>query len=317
MKILKSKLSILSASVLLTTGLLGSGHAYAGFQENHSARLSLVETQPKSIRSENKKVLQIFEDRYVPESIQKKYNLNDTWFDKSQPQTTLPTSLLPDTLEIRSSKPASEAIVTGTWRANKGEPLRNVLQRWSERSQIDLMWASPESPVLKEGFSFVGKYQDAVNKLIKKEGGDAIHSQYRSEGLDPVMMTPAATITTNTAPMDDADTANNSEPIPNTFSRIFTPEKNENQKPETRWFGLSGAPLAEVIKVWAEDAGVTLIWRSEKNFALQESISQIGHFEDAVFKALSQFDNHPIRPVGEIYNDPDKGLILIVKTEVN
>jgi hypothetical protein len=317
MKIKNSKLSILSVSAVLTMTVLASSVSYAGFQENHSVQVTPVEIQPQPVTTQPKKALQIFDDRYVPENIQKKYNLSDDWFDKSQQKNVMPTQLLPNTLEIRSAKPLSDAIVTGTWRASKGEPLRSVLQRWSERSQIDLMWASPESPILKENFSFVGKYQDAVNKLIKTEGGDAIHSQYRSEGLEPVMMAPASTITTNTPPVEKQESPQEIKPVPNAFSRIFTPTKDENQKPETRWFALSGAPLAEVIKVWAEDAGVTLIWQSEKNFALQKSISQVGHFEDAVFKALSQFDNHPIRPVGEIFNDPDKGLVLIVKTEVN
>ncbi len=318
MKILKSRLSIISLQVMLGYTFLGIGSAYAGFQESHSVRITPIETQPQISQPEKKAALEIFDDRYVPETVQKKYHLNDGWFDAQQPAVVAPTPLVPDTLEITSPEKSSEEIVTGTWRASKGEALRDVLQRWSGRSKIDLMWASPESPTLKDGFSFVGKYQDAVNELIKKEGGSTIHSQYRSEGLEPVMMAPASTVTTNTPPLIEQENKDESNVTSNPFTKIFKPVNTENEKPETRWFGLSGAPLAEVVKVWSEDAGVTLVWQAEKNFALQKTISHVGHFEDAVFKALSQYDNDAIRPVGEIYNDLQTGkMVLLVKTEVN
>lgn len=318
MKILKSKFSTTSTIFLFCCTALISNYSHAGFQQNSSMGSSLTSNQSQHPIAEEKKSLQIFNDRYVPESIQKKYKLEDKWFDVKSSENKDPIPLNKDVLEIRSNQITEPQIANDTWRARKGEPVRDVLQRWSERSGINLMWATPESPILKDSFSFVGRYQDAVNTLIKKEGGETIHSQYRSEGLDPVMMVPASTITTNTPPLVEPEKDTKSEAPNNTFTEIFKPSNENNEKPETRWFGLSGAPLAEVIKVWSEDANVTLIWQSEKNFALQETISHVGHFEDAVFKALSQHDNESIRPVGQLYNDPKTGkLVLIVNTEVN
>lgn len=215
-----------------------------------------------------------------------------------------------------------------SWRARKGETVRDVLQRWSVRGGTDLMWASPDSPVLQKGFTYVGKFQDAVNALIRAEGGDRIHSQYRSEGLNPVMMAPASTVTTSAPAIDpispivsdkDSLPAAQAQPVPlGSFSEIFQPEQKKDVRPETRWFALSGAPLAEVLQIWSDDAGIQLIWQSERNFAVKESISQIGHFEDAIFKALSQYNADDIRPVGEIYRDPQSGQqVLVVRTEVN
>jgi hypothetical protein len=318
MKILKPKFSTFSALYFFGYAVLSSSSGFAGFQENHTVFVEEANVKSKVQIPEKKKALQIFDDRYVPESIQKKYNLEDKWFEGKSPSHQEPVSQVKDVLEIKANEVAEPQVINESWRARKGESVRDVLQRWSERSQTDLMWASPESPVLKDSFSFVGKYQDAVNALIKKEGGEAIHSQYRSEGMDPVMMVPASTITTNTPPKIETQQEEKVSTSNNTFVEIFKPASTKNEKPETRWFGLSGAPLAEVIKVWSEDADITLIWQSEKNFALKESISQVGHFEDAVFKALSQYDNESIRPIGQLYNDPKTGqLVLIVKTEVN
>jgi Toxin co-regulated pilus biosynthesis protein Q len=324
MKISKSKFSTISALSFFGLAILLSGTGYAGFSENNSVRVSepvSPSVSPsKSIKSEKQKALQIFNDRYVPESTQKKYKLDDKWFEGKSPSEGVIVYSPKDILEVKPNTIAEPVVINDTWRARKGETIRDVLQRWSERSQIHLMWASPESPILKDGFSFIGKYQDAVNLLIKKEGGETIHSQYRSEGLDPVMMVPASTITTNTAPLTE-ETAPEEEKAQqgvSSLTKIFKPAESQEKRPETRWFGLSGASLAEVIKVWSEDAGVTLIWQAEKNFALQESISQVGHFEDAIFRALSQYDNEPIRPVGQLYQDSKTGKsVLIVKTEVN
>ena len=248
------------------------------------------------------------------------------------------TSDKPDVATANVLAPHSE-IVVETWRARKGESLHDVLQRWSVRGHADLMWASATTPFLKEDFSYVGRFQNAVNKLIQDTAPNKIHSQYRSEGLNPVMMAPASTVTTSPPPIVAEDKKEISKDIQkeppketpknvpqkgepqagkdNALARIFEPKKDKESSPETRWFGLAGSPLAEVIQVWADDAGVRVIWNSEKNFALKETVSQIGHFEDAVFKALSQYDAESVRPVGEMYNDPKTGQkILFVRSDV-
>lgn len=330
--------------------LIGAGTAYAGFdfsstgqtirQTGAAAPAQIDGSALATPDAVNTKApaLQVFQDKYVPDAIRKKYNLKDDWYGNDQPQTpqppasqqrtleiiqdsNAPQSIVPDAVEPVTAVPApviqaEPAAVVDTWRARKGENLRDVLQRWSTRGNTNLMWASPDTPVLQKDFSLVGKYQDAVNALIKETGGDKIHSQYRSEGMSPVMMTPASTVTTNApAPLPP-----NIAVVPKDqglLSKVFEPQKKEETKPETRWFGLSGAPLAEVIQVWADDAGVKLVWQSEKNFALKESISRVGHFEDAVFQALSQYDEESIRPVGEMYNDPKSGQqVLLVRTDI-
>ena len=328
--------------LFLGTTLGGLAQSYAGFQVTDSSSQDLpvpmsvsnVQMDGSPLPTVTKsKGLEIFNDRYVPDSVRKKYNLNDDWFGKEIPANAQPTSLTPNDMTAVPAMPAMPPLdfpspvaqpevkaPLESWRGRKGENIRDVLQRWSSRTGANLMWASPDAPVLQKEFTYVGKFQDAVNELIKTEGGDKIHSQYRSEGLNPVMMAPASTVTTNTAPANkDAVPVPEVTPTTNPLAKIFQPEeKKPDAKPETRWFALSGAPLAEVMKVWAEDAGVRPTWQSEYNFAVKESISQVGHFEDAVYRALNQYSAEEVRPVGEIYRDPQSGqLILLVRTEVN
>lgn len=364
-----SKLATLPfvAALFLGTTLGGLTQSHAGFQvaapnaaepaQNQKAPEANVEMDGTVLPApQTEKTFEVYNDRYVPDSVRKKYNLDENWFGKTQApvEASQPTPITPNILEVAPIKAAMpevkapveapvappvevsaeapvEAKVTEaipkrepveSWRGRKGENIRDVLQRWSVRGGTDLMWASPDTPVLQKEFTFIGKFQDAVNALIKAEGGDKIHSQYRSEGMNPVMMAPASTITTNTAPALPDEVAQpevkKPEPVVNPLAKIFVPEKKVDAKPETRWFALSGAPLAEVIQVWADDAGVKLVWQSEKSFAVKESISQVGHFEDAVFRAFSQYDSEKIRPVGEIYQDPLSGQkTLLVRTEVN
>lgn len=328
----------LLVALFLGTTLGGLGQSYAGFQVTEQSApqepapmiVSNAQMDGSSLPPvAEAKALEVFNDRYIPDSVRKKYNLDDNWFGKNAPLETPPAPLTPpppvvSEPETLSAQPApvleSKTAIVESWRGRKGENIRDVLQRWSERGSANLMWASPDAPVLQKDFTFVGKFQDAVNALIKAEGGDKIHSQFRSEGLNPVMMEPASTVTTNTPPaVKEAPQPEAAAPAPavNPLAKIFQPEVKKDVRPETRWFALSGAPLAEVMRVWADDAGVQLIWQSERNFAIKESISHVGHFEDAVFKALSQYDAEEIRPVGEMYRDPKTGQpALVVRTEV-
>lgn len=337
MNVIKAtSLSLISLSLVLGAETANAGFDFTTAGQNSAAPVPMFTQPPADIHmdgtplplsdAEKKPALQIYNEKYVPDSIRKKYNLKDDWYGQATPVDVMPVTE-PQPLNATGLAPAPDVptaqktlptVISESWRARKGENLRDILQRWSERSGTNLMWASPDVPVLQKDFTYLGNFQDAANAIIKEAGGQNIHSQYRSEGLSPVMMTPASSVTTN----NPAPLPSNVAVVPKEktlLSKVFMPEeKSVDTAPETRWFGLSGAPLAEIIRVWSEDAGVTLIWQSEKNFALKESISQVGKFEDAVFKALSQYDSEQIRPVGEMYNDPQNGQrILVVRTDIN
>lgn len=273
--------------------------------------------------------LQIYNERYIPDTIKKKYKLTDSWYGDG---VTTPASPSPNAVASlpASSAPFSEQAPAPmspagqplslsdvkqyekleSWRARKGEPVREIIKRWSQRDGTELMWATPDDPVLPKDFSYVGSLQDAVTALLRASG-QTLYTQYRSEGLTPVMMTPAATV---------KNTASAAAPAPTTTVGgvpldIFKP-KPDLKGPETRWFALSGASLMEVLQVWAEDADAQLVWQASSNFALKDSVSQVGHFEDAVFKVLSQYDNDELRPVGQLYADPKSGQkVLLIRND--
>lgn len=353
--------------LFLASSVAGMGSSYAGFGATYLGQKTEAQQSEETLkgmaaaRHSSAPALQVYDDRYVPDVVRKKYGLSDDWYGKGEAFSKvepLPSSkpvddmsgmsvpvkgkesvapadslmLSPKTLTPEDKTgPAPvaavpqaapeltakvSAITVESWRARKGENLRDILKRWSDRGHANLMWASSEVPVLEKDFSFFGKYQDAVNALIKSTGGANIHSQYRSEGFDPMPLTPAATVTTNSPPVA-LETERKVEEKPYSLMEAFKPAPKEDRRAETRWFGLSGAPLAEVIRVWCDDAGVKLIWQSEKNFALKESVSQVGQFEDVVYLALSQYDKEDVRPVGEIYHDPRTGeRVLLVRTDV-
>lgn len=210
--------------------------------------------------------------------------------------------------------PASYSRVE-TWRARKGEPIREVLKRWSQREGKELMWASGDAPNLPKDFSYVGPLEGAVSALIQSTGVP-LYTQYRSDGLTPVMMSPASTVKTETAPVAPEPAVTVDAAVAPAAAAPLTPVPAGPKRVETRWFALSGASLPEVLQVWADDEGATLIWEASRGYALKDSVSQVGHFEDAIFKALSQFNNDEMRPVGQLYADPATGKkVLLIRND--
>ncbi len=162
--------------------------------------------------------LVVYNEYYVPDSIRSKYHLenkpstpaenlpivedvrqeapeqNDTPLTRSSalstplaPVETRPTlnietvntaAPLPGTLP-ETTAPASPTQPIETWRARKGENLKNVLTRWAARESIDLNWNSKSAPDLSKDFSFVGKFEEAVEKLLQEATGNHLQSQLK------------------------------------------------------------------------------------------------------------------------------------------
>lgn len=264
----------------------------------------------------------------VPPELDAPRGMSSPPLPSSQPGTMVISDQPLQAPEIAVKAPAY--IKVSSWRARKGEPVREVIRRWSEREGTELMWAAPNDPVLAKDYSKVGTLQDAVTGVLR-EAGQPLYTQFRSDGLNPVMMSPASTVTSDVAPpqvvaapvdlvMAEPPRAQiiKSQPQaqpqvqPQSFKATLGPIQRE-----TRWFALSGASLKEVLQVWADDEGAELIWQAGGDYALFNSVSQVGHFEDAVFKALSQFDNQDgNRPVGEMYKNPGNGRkVLLIKAD--
>lgn len=178
-----------------------------------------------------------------------------------------------------------------TWRARQGELLKDVLARWADREQTDFIWTAAESPKISKEFSYVGKFNEAVTKLMAQDSGTL---KMKFEDDMPEMTASIAALA------DDAQVA---EPL--------------SDAPDNKsWFGTSGASLQAVLHAWAESEGATLVWQSSNNFALPQTYNEKGSFEHAVGEILSRYETKSLRPVGQLYKNPVSGeKVLVIKTD--
>ena len=140
--------------------------------------------------------------------------------------------------------------------------------------------------------------EEAARRLSAKSPNrpDPTGQQMASGWTDPKVIRPN--------PADVMVTPNNAAPVAKSITRNM------------RWRALKGASLQDVLGLWADGAGVRLIWLPVDSFAVQRSLSQEGPFEPAVQSLLEQFDGQAKRPVGRIYREPgSNNLVLVVQQD--
>ena len=268
--------------------------------------------------------LEIVNERYVPESVRQKYKMGDDYFEMTEPKTA-PIIVQPEgkavekapvsePVEIANIPPAQPLIKTipaapralvveappkpvapvipvpeerqDTWRARKGEKLKEVLKRWSDRADTEFAWTAAESPVIKSEFSYVGTFQEATKRLMDKNAG-----QLKMKFADDIAPPPAIETALPVA-----------QPVP--------PVKTQS------WTAGKGAPLETVLRAWAESEGASLVWDTDENFAVRAPVNQNGDFEEAVTGVLTQFDALKTRPVGQLYKNPVSGeKVLVIRAD--
>lgn len=74
------------------------------------------------------------------------------------------------------------AYIVDSFRARKGESLRDVLRRWAERAGIDLVWTMPTDITLEKDFSYVGKFETALNGLIAAYPESGLKTTFVAQG---------------------------------------------------------------------------------------------------------------------------------------
>lgn len=277
-------------------------------------------------RHQKKPALEIVNERYVPESVRQKYKMGDDYFEMTEPKTA-PIIVQPqgkvaeqapvsEPVEIANIPPAEPLIKTipaapkalvveapakpappvipvpeerqDTWRARKGEKLKEVLKRWSERAGIEFAWTAAESPVIKSEFSYVGTFQEATKRLMDKNAG-----QLKMKFADEVP-----------PPAEPVLPVAQAAPVP------ADPVKTQS------WTAGKGAPLETVLRAWAESEGASLVWDTDENFAVRAPVNQNGNFEEAVTDVLTQFDALKTRPIGQLYKNPVSGeKVLVIRAD--
>lgn len=85
---------------------------------------------------------------------------------------------------------------------------------------------------------------------------------------------------------------------------------------EKRWRAIKGTNLREVLDVWTKNDNVRLLWKTQREFSIADSVSMQGTFEDALLGLLGQYQGDKKRPLGRIYVDPVLNQrVLVIRTE--
>lgn len=77
-----------------------------------------------------------------------------------------------------------------TYRARKGESLRDVLRRWADRASIDLVWTMKSDIILQHDYSFVGPFNRAVMGLLSAYPESGIKTTLAMQGTPPLERQP-------------------------------------------------------------------------------------------------------------------------------
>ncbi len=69
-----------------------------------------------------------------------------------------------------SSQASPDSPTVLLWNAQKGEDVRNVLSRWSQKAGVNLVWTSKQSGIVRNDFHREGNFQGAVYALLAETG---------------------------------------------------------------------------------------------------------------------------------------------------
>jgi hypothetical protein len=87
-----------------------------------------------------------------------------------------------------------------------------------------------------------------------------------------------------------------------------------------KWRAVKGSSLREVMALWSADAGVQLVWDTDQQYNVMETIEVADDFQSAVVKLLNQFSEsaYKTRPIGELFQDPStKERVLVVRSNAS
>lgn len=226
--------------------------------------------------------------------------------------------------------PANKNIVD-TYRARKGEGLRAVMRRWSGRAGIDLVWNLPSDVTLSRDYSFVGDFKSALDALLRDYPQAGITTTYINRGITPATPAPQPYIAESQppalppVPVQTGELDDFIPPLPPESLSDLAPSASASAPaasalpvagPSKRWRALQGASMREVLRAWADEAGVSFVWQVGTDYAVRESYNRTTDYAQAVNQLLEQYRDQPARPVGHLYQDPTTGKkALVVRRE--
>jgi len=118
---------------------------------------------------------------------------------------------------------------------------------------------------------------------------------------------------------DVAEDEIDNEPWPSDPYSVVMPPMVErvfwtNEPSFKRWRAVRSRDMIDVLRDWAKASDVKVIWHTDSRFAVLESVSLDGTFEEAVSTLLGQYSQSRIRPRGRLHIDPKTGERALVIT---
>jgi hypothetical protein len=171
------------------------------------------------------------------------------------------------------------------WSARKGENLQQVLSQWSFISGYEFIWEAGSEVKVPEDFTHEGSFENAVLSLLKKVGLErGIFARITSSEREEYTGTSAE------------------------FSSAYL---------AGNWYAVKGTDLRNVLRLWASEADVELVWNCDVNFPVRKNVSVEGGFEDALAELFSQYEDSgdvKYRPSATLYKDQDtKNISLVIE----
>jgi len=228
--------------------------------------------------------------------------------------------------------PENNTVPVGVWAGASGEKLADVLESWGLMSGVKVKVDLNGDYKLPKDVRYEGRFDDAVQQLLGQYAGgnrpsgtflglaDAKNAATTAAPRAPVASarvpapidsgwrpSPIDRIKKSAAPVKQM------APIPDPANapKIKTTSKT---KTSGTWSALQGTSLRDVLEHWGADANVQVVWLTDQNFPLPETIKQKGKFEEAVMAALGQYQGQGVRPIAQLNKDPDTGKkVLIIK----
>lgn len=246
------------------------------------------------------------------------------------------TDANPPPAPVAAAAPVPQGKIVDSFRARKGESLRDVMRRWAQRAGIDIVWTLQSDVTLEHDYSFVGSFEESLNKLL---------ADYPDSGIKTTMAQPAADISPKPyveelsppavppIAVQGEDLSDFVPTMPDLPAArmpdqslltpvVAAPPEAVSTPPATqvafgptkRWRALQGASMREVLQAWADDADVKLIWRVPQDYVVRNSVNVTTDYAKAVNHLLEQYMYQPGRPTGQIYQDPATGAKSLVIT---
>lgn len=300
-------------SILLITTVI-SGAAYAGFDFNDRASRQTVDVPVEKVTIDNslsnpfeiiERDVAVSEANTLPISIIKKEDTKpkavlhvfskENKFNNSSYSSGIASTMI--------ANDGYKNISVSTWKANEGEPLREVIDRWSIRADTSLVWSMAERKTVLESVSYFGEYEDALMHLFDK-------------GMQGTVEGSLSYIDEENDEDDISDLAPVKSVVSSAVSYVAIEDINEEKAPsissdEKKWKVKKKDSLKDVLSGWQEVGNYKLIWDYPSDVEVGEEMFVYGTIEEALNLLLDGYKTMDSRPVGSMYTDQRSGLVYL------